>query len=406
LRPNYCISPYRGVAVPAKFPVLFLVCTVSIAVRADERPVDDFIIELMHEEDKDMRGLAFEQVRNELKGEAATKQIAAELSKLPPISQAGLLSALADRGDKVARPAVVTLLEKTEDATVKLAAINALGYLGETTDTNTLLALLNSQGAETFAAARNALVRLRGDGVNREIADTMNTRGSHEVTMIEILVARRALEVIDDITGLAAGDDTVVRGAAMRALSDLAGPEHLPGMLRGVLKAEQGRERDTAEKLVAIVCGKVENPSERTEALFKAINELDEADRGEMTTLLGRVGGAAAYVVLNAAVASPAPAQHRQGLRALCNWPDASIAPRLLELAKHDTHEPHRISALRAFIRVFGPFGRRPLRCRATRDAQTSSGLGDARPRARTRTRPGADDQNGRGVSVRCPLYG
>lgn len=332
--------------------LMIVVCTFSIAAYADDKPVDDFIIELMHENDKDMRGLAFEQVRNELKGEAATKQVAAELPKLPPVAQAGLLSALADRGDKVARPAVVDLFGKTEDAAVKLAAINALGYLGATADTTTLLAVLTSAGQEESAAARAALVRLRGDGVNRAIADTMNAPGGDDVALIEILVARRALESIDDILALAAGDDAIARGAAMRALADLAGPEHLTGMLQGVLKAERGRERDTAEKLVAAVCLKVEDRTQRTEALLRAINELEQADRTKMMTLLGRVGGAAAYVVLNTAIASPVPSQHEQGLRALCNWPNASVAPRLLELAENDAHDPHRISALRAFIRV------------------------------------------------------
>ena len=43
---------------------------------------------------------------------------------------------------------------------------------------------------------------------------------------------------------------------------------------------------------------------------------------------------------------------HDTGIRALCNWPNASIAPRLIELAESDPHADHRLRSLRALIRV------------------------------------------------------
>lgn len=71
-----------------------------------------------------------------------------------------------------------------------------------------------------------------------------------------------------------------------------------------------------------------------------------------MLSTLGRVGGAAARNEIEAAIADPDPKVHDAGVRALCNWPNAGIAPRLIELAKTDQHPPHRIMALRALIRV------------------------------------------------------
>ena len=43
---------------------------------------------------------------------------------------------------------------------------------------------------------------------------------------------------------------------------------------------------------------------------------------------------------------------HEAGLRGICNWPDASIAPRYLELLQTDAHDDHRTLLLRALIRV------------------------------------------------------
>jgi len=67
---------------------------------------------------------------------------------------------------------------------------------------------------------------------------------------------------------------------------------------------------------------------------------------------LGRVGGSPALTVLEAAVADNDPALHEAGIRGLCNWPDASLAPRLVELTRTEKHPEHRTRTLRALIRI------------------------------------------------------
>ena len=67
---------------------------------------------------------------------------------------------------------------------------------------------------------------------------------------------------------------------------------------------------------------------------------------------MGRVGGPAALKIVEAAIADSDPQLHEAGLRALCNWPDASIAARLIELVQKDEHPEHRTTALRALIRI------------------------------------------------------
>ena len=117
-----------------------------------------------------MRALGLEQVRTEAKGPAATRQFAAQLPKLPPDVQAALLGALADRGDPAARPAVVDLLAASQDAAVRLAAIGALGFLGEPADSRLLLRLLTEGSPAEQDAARTALTRLPGESVSTAVA--------------------------------------------------------------------------------------------------------------------------------------------------------------------------------------------------------------------------------------------
>jgi hypothetical protein len=79
---------------------------------------------------------------------------------------------------------------------------------------------------------------------------------------------------------------------------------------------------------------------------------LSASDRLAILPTAGRIGGSAALKVIEAAIADSDAELHDAGIRALCNWPNASITPRLLELAAKDTHPDHQTKALRALIRV------------------------------------------------------
>jgi hypothetical protein len=123
-------------------------------------------------------------------------------------------------------------------------------------------------------------------------------------------------------------------------------------MVQGVLKSERGSARDSAEKSVMAVCERIEDEDHRAEQLLAVMGGLNESDQTAMLPTLGRVGTNAGLKVVAEAIADSVPGRHEGGLRALCNWPDASVAPRLIELAKSDPHANHRTAALRALIRV------------------------------------------------------
>ncbi len=332
--------------------VIFAVADASLA----DEPADELVqlvVNLLGEEDKDLRALALEQVRTEAKGQTATRQFAAQLPKLPPASQVGLLSALADRGDGAAQGAVLNVLATSRNESVRVAAIGALGSLGQPSDWRQLVQLLAQGSQAEQAAARTSLVRLRGESVPLSLAAAMKqTTPSVGVTLIEILATRRAVDTIPKILQAAVDANPAVRAAAMTALGQLAGPEHIPGMVQAVLRARKGAERAAAEKAVMFVCGRITDSQKRAEPLIAAMDKLKLADRTAMLSTLGRVGGSEALKIVDAAVANRKPAQHSEGIRALSNWPNASVASRLIKLAKTDKHPNHRTTALRALIRI------------------------------------------------------
>lgn len=313
------------------------------------------VLDLLGEKDKDLRALGFDQVRTEVKGSAATREIAARLRKLAPEAQVGLLSALADRGDPAARSEVYLVLAMSQDIPVRAAAIAALGTLGNVEDVGPLLQRLAGRSEAEHDAARRSLVRLAGEDVPDHIARCLELTDYRAASaqMIEILAERRALATVPMILPHAFDKDPAVRGAAIKALGELATPEHLPRLVQLVLKAAPGAEREAAEKCVMQVCSRAGDDQNRAKLLLAALEVLSPDERLMLLPTLGRVGGAAALPAIEAALADKDAHRHEAGLRALCNWPDASVAPRLIELAQ-DTAQPaaQRALALSALIRV------------------------------------------------------
>ncbi len=127
-------------------------------------------IQIIMNQDREMRAVGLEQVRDGLKGTEATQQFAALLPKLAPEAQVDLLAALAARGDAAARPAVLEML-KSQDSPVRTAAIQALGPLGEEADVPALSQLVATAAGPEKAAALTSLYDLRGQGINAAIVD-------------------------------------------------------------------------------------------------------------------------------------------------------------------------------------------------------------------------------------------
>jgi HEAT repeat protein len=334
--------------------VLFVSAVARFAPAAEEAGGElvSLIVGLLSDQDKDLRAVGLEQIRGEAKGETATKAFAAQLPKLSADAQIGLLSALADRGDRAARPAVVELLQAKPAEPVKLAAIEALGALGDVGDLSLLLPGLSAESKGEQAATRAALIRLEGDQVARAIAESL--KASNEtalrVKLIQVLATRRALEVLPDFVALARNGDPTVRGAAIGALAQMGGPAQIPGMVAGVLAAKKGSERDAAERAIATVLGRNPDEAQRGAPLLAAVEALGKPDRTLLLPTVGRVGGEAALAVIEAALADTAT--HDVALAALCNWPDASIAPRLIELHSSEKEPKNQALVLAALVRI------------------------------------------------------
>ena len=117
---------------------------------------------------------------------------------------------------------------------------------------------------------------MRGPTVNAAIVAELKQRPKPQirVELLGVLAARRAVDAVPGILAAAEDADAEVRMAAMAALGQLAGPEHVADMLKGVLKAEPGPEREAAEKAVMFVCNRIADANKRADPLLAALCQV------------------------------------------------------------------------------------------------------------------------------------
>ncbi len=360
------------------FPCVVLVLSAGLLPAADTPPADappdefvQLIVKLIGDEDREFRAAGLEQVRTAAKGAASTKLFAAQLTKLDSSGQVALLDALADRGDVAARPAVLELFASSKDEKVRAAAIGALGSLGGNDDLPLLIKSLSATATTEQAAARKSLVHLKGEAISKAMASQLKTApAAVKAALIEVLVARRASGEMPVFLAAAVDDDSQVRSAAMAALGRIGRPAQIAPMLPGVLKAQKGGERDAAERSVAMICARIENEDARGTALIEALETIDVAQRDQLLSLVGRVGGKK-LINFVADIATGDDISRRQlGIDALSKWPDASVADKLFEIVNKATDPGERNQAFQGYVKISATRDGRSDRARLDRMKQ------------------------------------
>ena len=88
----------------------------------------------------------------------------------------------------------------------------------------------------------------------------------------------------------------------------------------------------------------------------------DAAGRCALLPSLARLGGAKPLAAVGDAMKSDDQTVRDAGYRALANWPDASVADELLDIAKNGDAQAYRVWSLRAYARVVSMPSDRPAR--------------------------------------------
>ena len=332
-----------------------LTLVVAGGVAGVARAADDavaMVVDLVSRDDADFRAIGFDRISHAAKGEAATRAFADLLAKQKPERQVELLRALAERGDKAALPAITALLGQARDPAVRAAALTALGALGGGSEVGVIQQSL-AAGDPERAAARRALTVIRGDDSVRQIIEAVKTAApAVRPVLVDVLADRRVRSAVSDLAEMAAGDVPAVRQAALRALGGFGGAAQLPAMITGLLKAAGGNERQEAERAVVAVCTRNPGHDEAAKVFLDRFKAAPESEQETLLTALGGIGGSGAMAIIDGLIGDADAAKKKFGLKAISRWPDATVAPRLLDLVATSQDPADRNLLLAALIRI------------------------------------------------------
>jgi HEAT repeat protein len=320
-------------------------------VRLQPDQAEALVVEAIADADPSLVLVASGFIRD-LEGEEATRTFAGMLSKAPNRSKILIVEALAYRGDTGALGAI-NEVAKSDDPAVQLAALTALGRLGNADTAAVLIELSASSEGEVQRTARASLTTIPGKEADVAVLQiAQRASGAAQLEAISALAGRRAIRTVPALLELAADEDAAVRAASLQSLRVLAGEEDTAALLALLDSAPDDTQRRNVSQALVELAGRVRNDGAKTELARKALAESKrEATKAALIDVLGKIATDDALKVVRQQVASDTSALKLAAVRALAAWPDARPLSDLKTIASDKSDGAARGVAFAGFIR-------------------------------------------------------
>ena len=308
-------------------------------------------------------------------GEAATKALAGQLSRLTPPAQRALLGALADRGDRAAAGAAAELLD-SPDPEVKTQAFETLGRIGTAATVEKLLEGGTVGAATLRQSARQSLALLSApevDGRLLELAQAGPVPLRAEAILA--LANHQCHAAVPTLLRLASETNAGLQTVAFSALATLARADDYLPVIDCLLQNVTSPARDTAEHAVVAVAQRLPDLAARTRPLLDRFPNSRGRERCTLIRLLGALGGPEALRAIVASLQDNDPEVRDTAVRTTADWSDPSAADALLKLSLEAENPVHRTLALRGYLRLAleAKSGQAALLVRALEAARTDA---------------------------------
>jgi len=100
--------------------------------------------------------------------------------------------------------------------------------------------------------------------------------------------------------------------------------------------------------------------SDRSQLVLACLAKVERSEAPKYLPMLGRLGGPNVLGIIEGALEDPNRAIQAAAARALCNWPNAEVADKLMDVVQTSSSREFRRWALRAYIRVVSLRSERP----------------------------------------------
>ncbi len=292
----------------------------------------------------------------------SARQLIAEMPKLSEADQVRILGLLSERGDASALPAFTAALQSSSKP-VRMAAIQGVGPIGNTTTVPLLAAIAAGDDPAEQTAARASLARIPGKDVDQAISDSIaNAPSKLKIELIRAAGERGSTAAAPALVAAARDNDNGVRRESLRALHEVGTANQVPGLVALVVTPVQPDDRTEAVHSLAAVLRR-SDPS-RIEPVRTAYSSASDMEtRTALMQVMGQSGNAQALPILRIALKDPSADVRRASILALSGWPDTTPLPDLFETARSAGDPAQQALAFRGAVQLIGlPSPARPPR--------------------------------------------
>jgi HEAT repeat protein len=336
-------------------PSMIRVAACRGVIRANPDKSATVISAMLKDGNRKVQQAAGQFLREMPAGKTVTMGMAQMLSSMEPDGQIMLLSALAERGDRVANGEVARLVSSANEG-VQIEAIRTLGVLGGAEQVD-LLAELSIRNDATGRAAIDSLARMTGAGIPLALSKiaTKNPSAALRAQVVEVIRIRQETQLQPTLLQAVKDSNGEVRKAAIKALAELGTPMELAVLVDMLVRATSSSERSSLEGALQTMVGRF--PAEGTDrdqaeaSILTGVSRANNEAKLSLIAVLPRLGSSKALSALRGQL-SGSDEVKKATIRALAYWPSSEPMADLLRTAKSERDMANHVLALRGFIRL------------------------------------------------------
>lgn len=314
------------------------------------------LVEQLRSGDKHFFYIALKTAR-EVSGTKIDRALAAELQTIAPFRAPALIATMADRPETVELSALESAAGSGPEP-VRVAAIAALGRVGNVSCLDLLLGIAAQAESELSQPAKDALAVLPGETVDGEIVGRLDgaERGAY-LALIELIGVRR-IEAVDSLLAALDNSDAQVRAAALASLGRTIPFERLSVLIEQATSPRHAEDAQAAQQALEVAAVRMPDREECAAQIAKAADDVPIATHVALLEVLASVGGKNSLEAVHAAAKTNHSELRDASTRLLGGWMTVDAAPVLLDLSQSGPADRFRVRALRGYLRIARQFVR------------------------------------------------
>ncbi len=346
---------YRKIYIDPNQPKLIRIAALRGLVLANPLKGSGAINKILSGKNQTMQTTAISLLR-EVPNTTITPTMIELMPKLSGQSQIQMLAAIGERKERATIP-VVLKAAASPKVSVRIAALEALGKFGGTKHIDFLAQRAATTQSKEQQAARQALYRLSGMGIDLKIM--MSISKVEPEVQIELIkaAAERNIKVLTLklLEQMEKSEYQDVRIEALRALQVVGHESHIDNIIRYMVIARSDADRTEAENTVAAIARTIKDENRKTDEVLSALaNSQDSVAKSSLLRILGKIGGAQALGAMVQALDDEDSEVKITAIRVLSEWPNAKPIESLRKVAKSAGNQKQLVLSLRGFIRMIG----------------------------------------------------